>query len=287
MMKEIAFVTYSKSPQLTADDAQVASLLSQRNIQVEAVCWDYLQADWQRYEGIVLRSCWNYHLHEMEFKQWIGQMEKQQRRLFNSCEVIAWNMDKTYLQTLALAGIPIPPTHWLQKGDWVDLQQLLSEKNWHKAVVKPTVSASAHQTWLTSGITTPQDQFKLENMLATGGVMIQAFIEEVQTRGEWSLIFFNNHYSHAVLKRTQSDDFRVQQEYGGSADACRPPESILRQAQHIIDTIGQALLYARVDGIEVNGTFLLMELELVEPALFLGNTTENAIAFAEAIAAVV
>jgi len=286
-MREIAFVTYSDSPKLTADDTRVASLLSQRNIQVEAVCWDTPHTDWEQFEGIVLRSCWNYHLYVSEFKSWIEQMAKQNRRLFNSSQVIAWNMDKTYLEVLSLAGIPIPPTHWLKKGEVVNLQSLLAEKNWQKVVVKPTVSASAYQTWLTSIETALQDQPRLDVMLNAGGVMIQAFIEEVQTKGEWSLIFFNNRFSHAVLKRTRTNDFRVQQEYGGTAAACTPPDFIRKQAQHIIDTIGQPLLYARVDGIEVNGAFLLMELELVEPALFLGETTENVMAFAEAIASVV
>ncbi|QHT66784.1 hypothetical protein GXP67_09000 [Rhodocytophaga rosea] len=286
-MREIAFVTYSNSPKLTADDARVASLLSQRNIQVEAVCWDTPHIDWAQFEGIVLRSCWNYHLYESAFKSWIKQMEKQNRRLFNSSQIIAWNMDKTYLQVLSSAGIPIPATHWLKRGEVVHLQNLLAEKNWQQAVVKPTVSASAYQTWLTSSETALQDQSRLDVMLNTGGVMVQAFIEEVQTKGEWSLIFFNKGFSHAVLKRTRTNDFRVQQEYGGTTSACTPPEFIRKQAQHIIDTIGQPLLYARVDGIEVNGVFLLMELELVEPALFLGDTTANVMAFAEAIASIV
>lgn len=286
-MREIAFVTYSNSPRLTADDATVAGILSRHNFQVEAVCWDYPQADWERFEAIVLRSCWNYHLHETAFKQWIGGIESRQKRLFNAPEVILWNIDKTYLQGLAAAGIPVPPTQWLQKGDSVNLPHLLVEKNWKKAVVKPTVSASAHQTWLTSGETARQDQLTLDALLKAGGVMVQAFIEEVQTRGEWSLVFFNNRFSHAVLKRTHARDFRVQSEYGGTAMACTPPEPLRRQAQRIMDIIGKPLLYARVDGIEVNGTFLLMELELVEPALFLGNNVELATAFAQAIAAVV
>ena len=286
-MQKIAFVTYAQSPQLTADDALVASVLLQHNIQVEAVCWDQPQTDWECFEGIVLRSCWNYHLHEREFKSWIAQMEKQNRRLFNPSRIIAWNMDKTYLQRFADAGIPVPSTFWLKKGESVDLQKLLTEEKWLKAVVKPTVSAAAYQTWLTTSATADTDQPRLEAMLKAGGVMIQAFIEEVQTKGEWSLIFFNNHFSHAVLKRTATNDFRVQGEYGGSAIPCTPPEFIRKQAQHIIHTIGQPLLYARVDGIEVAGTFLLMELELVEPALFLGENAQNVAAFAEAIAAVV
>jgi glutathione synthase/RimK-type ligase-like ATP-grasp enzyme len=285
--REIAFVTYSSSPCLTADDIRVASLVSQWNIEVEAVCWDAPHTDWQQFEGIVLRSCWNYHLHESEFKFWIEQMQQQNRRLFNPSQVISWNMDKNYLQVLASAGIPIPPTQWFKKGDSVHLSTLLKDNNWRQAVVKPTVSASAYQTWLTTSETAMKDQAKLDIMLNAGGVMIQSFIEEVQTKGEWSLIFFNNQFSHAVLKRTQANDFRVQHEFGGTATACTPPEPLRRQAQHIVDMIDQPLLYARVDGIEVDGTFLLMELELIEPALFLGDNVKNVAAFAGAIAAII
>jgi hypothetical protein len=102
-----------------------------------------------------------------------------------------------------------------------------------------------------------------------GDVLVQQFMTEVQDEGEWSLIFFDKKFSHAVLKRARVNDFRVQDNFGGTYAVLDPPQLALDQAHQILTLIPELLLYARVDGIISQNKFLLMELELIEPVLFL------------------
>ena len=113
--------------------------------------------------------------------------------------------------------------------------------------------------------------------------MVQEFREEITTSGEWSLIFFDNQFNHAVLKKALANDFRVQSDFGGSATSQKADDRLIEQAQNIIQLIPESLLYARVDGIYHDGKFTLMELELVEPALFLSLESKASDRFANAI----
>ena len=107
------------------------------------------------------------------------------------------------------------------------------------------------------------------SMIATGRVLVQPFLEAINTEGEWSLVFYGGEYSHAVLKRPRQDDFRVQQAHGGTASVREPSTDVIDQARKVLAAAGQQTLYARVDGCVVDGKFVLMELELIEPDLFL------------------
>jgi glutathione synthase/RimK-type ligase-like ATP-grasp enzyme len=137
----------------------------------------------------------------------------------------------------------------------------LKSTGWKSAVVKPTISASAHG---------------LERISAgepgrrvAGPAMVQQYVPEVAESGEWSLIFFQGEYSHAVLQLPASGDFRVQSECGGAATRAVPGRRVMDAARCIMDALPEQPLYARIDGIEDNRGFLLMEAELIEPALFL------------------
>jgi hypothetical protein len=114
-------------------------------------------------------------------------------------------------------------------------------------------------------------------------MMVQRFINEVLTIGEWSLLFFNNEFSHAVIKLPKVGDFRVQEDFGGSSEAAIPPPQLVEDARHILSLIDEPLLFARVDGVEIDGRLCLMELELIEPFLFLGYDPAAPRRLAEAI----
>jgi glutathione synthase/RimK-type ligase-like ATP-grasp enzyme len=114
-------------------------------------------------------------------------------------------------------------------------------------------------------------------------LLVQPFIAEVATEGEWSLLFFGGRFSHAVLKRPKPGDFRMQGDHGGSAEAASPPPRLVAAAKRALSRILSPWLYARVDGVESGGQFLLMELEMIEPYLFLGHAPHAAETFAETI----
>jgi glutathione synthase/RimK-type ligase-like ATP-grasp enzyme len=113
--------------------------------------------------------------------------------------------------------------------------------------------------------------------------MVQPFLTELARNGEWSLMFIGGEYSHAVVKRPRAGDFRVQHEHGGTAEARTPPPHVVGTAAGILGRVNGPLLYARIDGVEIDGRFVLVELELLEPSLFLGADPNAAERFAEAI----
>ena len=149
--------------------------------------------------------------------------------------------------------------------------------------VQPAVSMSAYGTWVTTPARAASDHARLSELLSRSSVMIQRFLPEVQRRGEWSFVFFMKEYSQAVLKMPKPGDFRVQRDFGGSLAKSAPPRRLIEQAQEIIRCVEDPLLYARVDAVEVGDELVLMELELIDPVLFLGSGPGAARRFADTI----
>ncbi len=196
--------------------------------------------------------------------------------------MLRWNANKNYLRDLEGKGIPIVPTFWPEGPS--NLREQLRELRWSRAVVKPRVSATAHQTRLVSIENAESAQPLFAELLRGPGVMVQRFMEVIVTRGEWSLIFFNGEYSHAVIKTPRAGDFRVQHDFGGYEQSAEPSPDVLEAAMRVIRALDDVPLYARVDGVESDGHFLLMELELIEPALFFFLHSDAPERFAAAVA---
>jgi glutathione synthase/RimK-type ligase-like ATP-grasp enzyme len=283
MLRKVAFVTYSALPYLTEDDRLALDPLRAEGAETQAVLWDSPDVRWEEFDCVVMRSCWEYHLRVEEFSAWIDRMERAGVRLWNPPQVIRLNMDKRYLEGLAQKGVTVAPSVWLEKGESLSLAAMLRENGWEEAVVKPTISMTAFKTWITSPAQASTDEEAVREILKSSGVMIQRFVPEVRTKGEWSFIFFWKKYSHGVLKRAKAGDFRVQNDFGGYLEDAAPSRSLVEQAQRIVDLVEEPLLFARVDGIDVDGTLLLMELELIDPVLFLGADRHAPLRFASAI----
>ncbi len=254
-------------PDLVQDDRLLQDALERRGIRAEAAIWDG-NVDWRGFDAVVVRSCWDYHLRPAAFEDWIGGLERDCVPLWNPPEVLRWNGRKTYLRHLEAAGIPTVPTRFIEQGD-ASLDVVLDEAGWDEVVVKPLVSASAHETWRASRSTLAADRTRYHRQLGSGGLMVQPFLPSIQTEGEWSLCFFGGEFSHAVIKRPRPGDFRVQADHGGSYLPADPPATLVAQADAALRASGRPTLYARVDGCMVDGGFQLMELELLEPGLFL------------------
>ncbi|HEX9486309.1 MAG TPA: hypothetical protein VF976_04555 [Gemmatimonadales bacterium] len=269
-MKRIALATYAKQPSLNEDDLLLVPALREFDVTAVPAVWDSPEVCWEDFQGVVVRSCWDYHHRLEEFLAWVTGLERAGVPVWNSPALLRWNSHKGYLRDLAARGVPIVPTRWLARGRQVGLAQLLRDERWSDAVVKPAVSASATDTWRTSAATAGADQGRLEELLRAGDVMVQPFIDEVRDPGEWSLIFFGSRFSHAVRKRPAPADYRVQWEFGGTAAPLAPPPRLIADAEAVMAAVPGHPLYARVDGVERDGRLMLMELELIEPHLFLG-----------------
>lgn len=283
----IALVTCRKLGGLTADDSIAADYLVQLGFSTSVIAWDAPAIGWETFDAVIVRSTWDYHRRHHEFLAWLAEMERRKVRLWNSAQVIRNNIDKVYLRKLSEQGVAVTPTVWVGRGEMVDLRTVLYESQWDQAVIKPAISATAWSTWVTSVARAAEDQSNLDLILEQTGVLIQPFVTEVQTRGEWSFVFFGNQYSHAVLKRAKAGDFRVQKDFGGYLSDEIPSLALVATAQSVIQKMDSPLLYARVDGVEVANEFVLMELELIEPELFFRAHPGAAQRFADAIAKLV
>ncbi len=288
-MRKIALATSNQYSELTRDDRLVLDQLLFWGVDVEPIVWDSKDAAWSQYDAVIIRSCWDYHLRHEAFFAWIDALEKEGVVIFNSSKILRKNYHKKYLKELSEErDIPVAPTVWLSRQEPFELHQILSEQSWQQAVIKPVISANAEQTWLTSLSTARQDQSRIEELLQTHSeLMVQKFIDEIKSNGEWSFIFFDDNFSHSVLKLPKEGDFRVQENLGGTCISKRPPGYLAEQAQKVVDAVDDKCLYARVDGIEVDKQLLLMELELIEPALYLEKHPKAPTRFADAIVAAV
>lgn len=235
-------------------------------------------------EALVLRSTWDYHLRLAEFLAWIDAVSARGIPLWNPPRTLRWNVDKRYLLEVEAHGVPVVPTRHAARGSGVTLSALLREAGWRDAVVKPSISGGAFQTWRARGEAT--DDARFDRQLGAMDCLVQPFVPELVSGGEWSLLFFRGQYSHAVLKRPQSGDFRVQEEFGGVASGAPAPAEVVAAAERALAVVPEQLLYARVDGVVRNGGLELMELELVEPSLFLESEPGAAERFASAVSEV-
>jgi glutathione synthase/RimK-type ligase-like ATP-grasp enzyme len=252
-------------------------------VSVKAAVWDDPAVSWSRFTSAVIRSTWDYHLEPERYAAWLRQCAADSVNLWNPAATVLENMDKRYLIDLANAGVEVVAMKYLERGRPQCLRSILERRGWRHAVVKPAVSASAFGTWRTSLEGADVDQARLDRDVAGRCVLVQPFVDEVVTQGEWSLIFFGGEYSHAVLKRPAEGDFRVQEELGGHAVASEPPSAVIEQARTILARVPAPLLYARVDGIERDGRFVLMEVEINEPFLYIASAHGAAERFADAI----
>lgn len=272
-MKKVALVTYQDLPALSLSDQLLLQPLAVQSVQPIAVSWDDSVVDWQRFDAVVLRSCWDYHKRSNEFKQWIRKLESLDVPLYNSPQTVLWNMEKTYLRELAQYGIRTIPTLWISSDEKRHLQELLEDQGWSQAVLKPTIGASAYGIQVVSVDNAEDHQPAFEDLLTSSGVMVQPVVEEIRN-GELSLVFFRHNFSHAIRKMPGSSTIFVNSVYGGSWQVGDVPQRTIDTAVSVLDTAhrltgGRDHLYARVDGVIVDDAFVLMELELIEPGLFL------------------
>lgn len=287
-MKKVAFVTYEASPAITSSDAQVIPLLAPHDIEIEAAVWSDPAVNWASYDAIILRSTWDYHERYKEFLAWIDRLERAGLPLWNSPAVVRRNSDKIYLQELAAKGFTTVPTVFPSAITIDEILPLILQHHWEKGIVKARIGASGGQVWKFPTVYRESLQAAIEG----AGIMVQRFIGEVTEKGEWSFLFFRGkghiQYSHAVLKRAANGGFMTNSEHQGYIDtlAAPPSLSLVAQAMRVVEAVEGDWLYARVDGIELDGVLVLMELELIEPSLFLMESNPGATYFAQAIRSV-
>lgn len=279
----VCFVTCRTWPEISESDRLLQRALEARGASVTPRAWNDPGADWTGFDAVVLRSNWDYHFDPEGFLGWLDRLEAAGTRIFNPPVLVRWNLSKRYLLELARAGVPTVATVVLEDETGAGLRALMAARGWSRAVMKPEISASAHETRLVTDATLDEAAAALEAGAIRRPVLVQPFVEEIRTRGEWSLVFIEALLSHAVLKRPAGDDFRVQPRLGGTVEAAAPPEAVRAAAGAALAALPAPPLYARIDGVEAAAGFQIMEVEVNEPGLFFPHGPDGARRFAEAL----
>ena len=276
----IALVTGATMAKPDPETHLLVDALAQRGIVADVPPWNSEQ-DWAAYPLVVVRTPWDYFRHLDAFLAW-AERTSALTHLVNPVAVIAWNSHKGYLRELAAGGVATVPTLWIERGDTAAGARLTAQ-GWDEVVVKPAVSIGAIGA-LRARADDPACRAHLENLVAAGDVMVQPFVHSIAEAGEVSMIYFGGVFSHAICKRPAAGDYRVQDLYGGTVHAHTPTAAERRLAEAVLAQAPAATTYARVDLVSHEGRPALMELEAIEPELFLGATPDAAANFAAELA---
>ena len=273
-MLKVAVITYEDrgsyaSSNEVDEDELLEKVLLGLGIDFKFEVWSDPKVDWKKYAFLLIKSPWDYFDRYAEFLTWCHRIQELGIPTLNSMDTIIWNSDKWYLKEIQEKGFPIVPTHYLRKKEPFDLSNYFLEFNTDELIIKPTVSGGSKNTLKLQKESWREKQEMIAALLNQEDFMVQPFVEEVAITGEYSYLFFNGKFSHAVLKSPKKGEFRVQHFFGGSIHAVIPNPGQLEYMQKLVDTFAKDTLYARVDGVWTEGVFYLMELELIEPYLFL------------------
>jgi glutathione synthase/RimK-type ligase-like ATP-grasp enzyme len=254
----------------------VAALESQ-SIGVVIAPWDNA-TDWASVPLVVVRSPWDYSDFHEDFLSWARNVAAV-TRMVNPLEVLEWNSHKSYLLELATAGVSTVTTTFVRRGASDDDQASALAVYPGELVIKPAVSVGAIGA-LRAGSSSPEAAAHLAELAAAGDVLVQPLAHSVLDGGESSLIYFGGAFSHAIRKIPADGDYRVQEHYGGSVVAHQPTDDEFAVAAATLAAAPAATAYARVDLVQVDGAPAVMELEAIEPQLFLDREAGAAARFA-------
>ncbi len=275
----VRLVTAAHLPDLLPDDRELLHALRRRGIETAVDVWDDPAVDWAAAPLTVVRSVHDYHLRRNDFIAWIDRIEPL-TQVYNPPAMLRWNSHKSYLRRFAESGIATVPTAWPRQGESVDLGELMAARAWSEAIVKPAVSASAHATLKVGAANLATGRAHLAELLRAGDALVQPYLYEFETKGETSVIWLGGEQTHSV-RRPPGIHVPHGAMLGKPLD---PPRAELGFARTVYERIAPAPLYARVDVLDTRDYGLcLLELELVEPALYLGHSTAVADTLAAAV----
>ena len=230
------------------------------------------------YDLVLPLVAWGYHL---DYPGWLALLDRAEAEhwpMINPPALLRWNSDKAYLAELADRGVSTVPTLAAEACCDADLEEARRRFGSDWLVIKPPVSASASGTHRIG----PNDDLPAESFRRP--MIVQPLIEEIARTGEYSLMLFGGEYSHAVVKRPKSGEFRVQPHLGGVTLPSKAPRGAVELAKQALAAAPADAAYARVDIIPDDGGVLrIMELELIEPALFLDHAADGGAAFTRSV----
>ncbi len=254
-----------------------AQALIQAGADVEPVSWTEA-GELADFDLVLPLVAWGYHLQYDAWLAFLDRVEASGIAMLNPPALLRWNGDKSYLAELADSGVPTVPTLSVESCCDADIEEARRRFDTEWLVIKPPVSASASGTHRLG----PNDDLPTDSRRRP--MIIQPLIEEIARTGEFSLMLFDGEFSHAVVKRPAAGDFRVQPHLGGVTLPSKAPPGADRLARQALAAAPARATYARVDIVpDDEGVLRIMEMELIEPALFLDHAPDGGAAFTQAI----
>jgi glutathione synthase/RimK-type ligase-like ATP-grasp enzyme len=260
----MALVTCERPTEHDEDVDFLAPALRRQGVEVETPAWSDPRVDWSSYCLVMLSSPWDYHERPDEFRAWLAATAAI-ANLQNPLPILEWNVDKRYLRELGDAGIPTIPTIWSEPGGESAALAEVAARGWERLVIKPAVDLGAMNL-------VRVETAMAERLLARYDrpVLIQPYLPSIATAGEGSLVYLGGELTHALRKQPAAGDFRIQPLYGGTHEAVEATAAEVEVAERALAAAPGDPLYARVDLVyDGDGSPLLIELELLEPALYL------------------
>ncbi|NNF40315.1 MAG: hypothetical protein HKN64_02970 [Woeseiaceae bacterium] len=281
-MKKVAYLTMRDAGDFVTDFHLSVEPMAALGWQVQTVDWRSAP-DWNAFDAVYICTPWDYPEHLQQFLQVLADIDASRALLVNELALVRWTLEKTYLRDVAALGSDIVPSCWYERIESADIAECFARFDTDKLVIKPTVGANAKDTFVLSRPVADDRRQALLRIFAGRAFFVQPFIESIQTTGEYSLFFFNGEYSHAIQKIPRAGDFRVQEEHGAAIRAVAPPLALRAAAATLFARIQPLPTYGRGDWVRgADGRYLLMELELIEPSLYLRTDSGAATRFARA-----
>jgi len=236
---------------------------------VSTLCWRQTDIPWSRFEAVIIRSTWDYWDDVPGFLGTLARIDRQ-TRLANPLDLVRWNLAKTYLRDLQGKGVGVVPTLWLDGLQGQSAEACADGLGAEEFVVKPVIGANGQDAFRVSKHEDPARWDLITDRFRSRDCMVQPFMHNVLTEGEYSLFYFRGTFSHAILKVPTAGEFRSQEERGAEILAVVPEQRLLLRGQQALAAVTPTPLYARIDFVR-NATrdFEVMELELIEPSLYL------------------
>lgn len=276
-MRRVCFLSTDDLDGYTFDDDLAVEPLRSLGWNVDTISWRSTSTNWSDYEAVILRTTWDYQSAPDKFIEVLAAIDRSSARLENPLDIVRWNLSKTYLREMELRACRIVPTLWDQAYDENSFTTWLERLTTNEVIIKPLISATAQHTHRLR-----EYDPSLAAVFESREFMIQSFMPAIVTEGEFSLFYFGGEFSHAINKAPKAADFRVQEEHGGLITAIEPTDQLRKAGSQVLASIGRELLYARVDLVrDSDGEFALMELELIEPALYFRMDERSPVFFAE------
>jgi len=250
------------------EDGLVEKALNKLGLRTAKKDWNDSDFDWDSTHIALFRTTWDYFDQFPNFNNWLEKV-KTKCTLINTYEQIRWNLDKHYLNDLKKWGVHIPKSEFIKRNTNISLEEISRNNNWDEIVIKPTISGAARHTYRLKKEEIKNFESKWEKLISNEDFIIQEFQNNIIDKGEVAVMLFGGQYTHSVIKKAKSGDFRVQDDFGGSVENYQPSKEMIALAKEAIKQLKPTPAYARVDIIWDNESKIAVsELELIEPELW-------------------